>query len=190
MAERLTEAERRKVRKPMLWIGLASITMTFAGLTSGYVVSRSSLIPDNRWLEFSLPHEFYYATVAILLSSLFMVLAKRTVKQSKSPMPWLVAALLGAFAFVFLQLLGANTLVEQGLYFSGSSTSVSWVYVIAGLHWFHVVSGIIVLIVTIYQAQKGNYTSKSHYGLDLSAIYWHFLDLLWIYLFCFLAFIR
>lgn len=187
---KLTEAERRKVRKPMLWIGLASITMTFAGLTSGYVVSRSSLLPDNRWLQFELPIEFYYATGVILLTSVFIILAKRSVKGGSNPSMWLWMALLSAFAFVFLQYYGANSMVNSGLFFAGTSSSVSWVYVIAGLHWLHVVSGIIVLMVTVHQAQKGKYTSSSHYGLDLSAIFWHFLDALWIYLFCFLAFIR
>ncbi len=186
----LTRDEKRRVRKPLLWIGIASITMTFAGLTSGYVVSRSALLPQNNWLQFNLPAQFYWATGVMLLSSLFMVWAKRQVKQGKSATGGLVLALLCGLTFVFLQLMGAQALVDKGLHFTGTNTAVSWVYVIAGLHWLHIVSGLIVLMVTIYQSQKGVYTSTGHEGLDLSAIYWHFLDLLWIYLFIFLAFIR
>jgi cytochrome c oxidase subunit 3 len=186
----LTKEEKRKVRKPMLWIGLASIAMTFAGLTSGYVVSRSSLIPTNKWLQFELPHVFYYATAAIVFSSICMFWAQRQAKADKSTNLPIILALAGGLSFVYLQYVGAQDLISRGLYFSGGSSSVSWVYVIAGLHWLHVVSGIIVLLVTLIQSLKGAYTSNDHYGLDLSAIYWHFLDLLWIYLFFFLAFIR
>ncbi len=186
----LTKEEKRKVRKPLLWIGLASIVMTFAGLTSGYVVSRSSLMPNNKWLQFELPQAFYYATAVILFSSVCMVWAGRQAKADKSPSLPLFLALLAGVSFIVLQLYGGQELIDRGLHFSGGSTSVSWVYAIAGLHWFHVVSGIIVLLVTFIQSLKGAYTSKDHYGLDLSGIYWHFLDLLWIYLFFFLAFIR
>lgn len=193
MAELLPH-EKRKVRKPLLWIGMASIAMTFAGLTSGYVVSRSALLKESKWLEFALPVPFYIATVAIILSSVAMIWAKSAVAKGDQQklVSSLWAALLLGIVFLVFQVLGAKDLLDRGLYFTGvgSSTSVSWVYVIAALHWLHVVSGIIVLIVTLNQAGKGNYKPDDHQGLDLSAIYWHFLDALWIYLLLFLAFIR
>lgn len=177
-----------------MWIGLASIVMTFAGLTSGYVVSRSALLADNRWLQFELPAEFNWATGAIVLSSLSMIWAYLAVKkESKSQLVVsLVVTLILGIVFLALQLLGAQDLLSRGLYFTGkgSNTAVSWIYVIAGLHWMHVVSGLIVLVVTIVQASKGAYTKDDHQGLSLSSIYWHFLDALWIYLFLFLVFIR
>lgn len=178
----------------MLWIGMASIVMTFAGLTSGYVVSRSALLLDNRWLEFALPAAFYVATAVMLLSSFSMVWAKSAIKKGNLSglKRALGITLLLALAFVFLQLYGAVDMIDRGLFFTGpkSNSAVSWVYIIAALHWLHVISGIIVLIVTLIRARKGAYTSADHYGLDMSAIYWHFLDVLWIYLFLFLAFIR
>lgn len=190
----LTKAEKRKVRKPLLWVGMASIAMTFAGLTSGYVVSRSALLVDNRWLQFALPTEFYLATAAIVLSSLGVIWARSAAKKDDQKQLLLALWLsLGmGLIFVLLQYLGWNDLVERGLFFTGpkSNTAISWVYIITFLHWLHVISGLIVLGVTVNQARKGKYTSADHQGLDLSAIYWHFLDGLWIYLFLFLAFIR
>lgn len=190
----LTPSEKKKVQKPLLWIGLASITMTFAGLTSGYVVSRSSLIADNRWLEFSLPPQFTWATYAMLISSLTMILAHRAAKRNNQNMlTGFLALTLGlGLAFVGLQYAGAENLLNRGLFFTGekSNTAVSWVYVIAALHWLHVISGIIVLIYTLVKAGRGKYNAKNYQGLTVSAIYWHFLDALWLYLFLFLSFIR
>ncbi len=190
----LTLEQKRKVRKPLLWIGMTSISMSFAGLTSGYMVSRSALLADDRWLEFILPQAFTYATIAIVLSSITMVIAGRQKrKQNKGAMvKALIATLILGLAFVVLQILGAIDLLDRGLFFTGpeSNTAISWVYVISFLHWLHVISGIIVLFVSLRQAIKGTYDDVNHQGLSLSAIYWHFLDALWIYLFLFLLFIR
>lgn len=191
---KLTLEEQKKVQKPLLWIGLASIVMTFAGLTSGYVVSRSSLLADNNWLQFALPQEFTFATIAIVLSSILMVLAVNSAKRGKPTQvsAYLWVTLLLGFSFITLQLYGWQDLLNRGLFFTGpkSNTAISWVYVITVLHWFHVISGIIVLFFTIYKASKNKYTPTNYQGLVVSGIYWHFLDVLWIYLFLFLSFIR
>lgn len=190
----LSKADRSKVRKPLLWIGIASIIMTFAGLTSGYVVSRSSLLTENRWLQFALPTEFYWATAAIVLSSIALFLAKRAVKKNnqtglKAGL-WLTTIL--GLGFAVLQYRGWISLMDQGFFFTGegSSNSVSWVYVLTFLHWLHILSGLIVLLVTLGQSYKNAYSSEEHIGLDMTSIFWHFLDVLWIYLFFFLVFIR
>lgn len=193
MAELLPE-QKRKVRKPLLWIALASIVMAFAGLTSGYVVSRSALMAESRWLVFALPQEFYYATAVIILSSLTLIWALRSAKHNKSSQIvsalWLTLIL--GIGFAVLQVLGWLSLVDQGYFLTGenSNTAISWVYVISFVHWLHVISGLITLLVTLIMAYKGRYTADSHLGLSLTSIYWHFLDGLWIYLFAFLVFIR
>lgn len=189
---KLTAAEKKKVQKPLLWIGMASIVMTFAGLTSGYVVSRSALIEDNRWLEFALPPQFAYATAAILLSTLTMIMAVSMAKKSmtKQSAVYVLASLLLGIAFLVLQWEGAKDLMDRGLFFTGGNSASSWVYVIAALHWAHVLSGIIVLFYTWLRARKGAYTKEDYQGLTVSAIYWHFLDGLWLYLYLFLLIIR
>lgn len=190
---KLSAADKRKVQKPLLWIGLASIVMTFAGLTSGYFVSRSALAADNRWLEFALPQEFFYATVALLLSSLTISLAKRSIRQNAIGQAGiLTGTTLGlGLAFLILQLLGASDLIDRGLFFTGGNSASSWVYVIAGLHWVHAVSGILVLAYTWYRVSILKvHTPTDHQGFSVGAMYWHFLGGLWVYLYLFLYFIR
>lgn len=193
MAELLPE-QKKKVQKPLLWVGLASITMTFAGLTSGYVVSRSSLLADNEWLQFALPQEFTWATVVILLSSITMIWAVNRFKRSYAGTGlWaLVITLLLGFSFAFLQYYGWQDLLDRGLFFTGpkSNTAISWVYVITFLHWLHLISGLLVLLFTLHKARTGKYTAENYQGVVVSGIYWHFLDGLWLYLFLFLSFIR
>ncbi len=188
----LSIEEKRKVRKPLLWVGIASIIMTFAGLTSGYIVSRTALLAENSWLIFELPVHFYWSTAAIVLSSITMAWAKSSAKkdQSKNVQVALLLTLALGLLFTWFQYLGSQDLVLRNLNFVGVNTAVSWVYVIAGLHWLHIISGIIVLIVTFLRSLNGAYSSADHHGLDISAIYWHFLDLLWLFLFLFLVFIR
>lgn len=191
---RLTAQEKQKVRKPLLLIGLASIVMTFAGLTSGYVVSRSALLADSQWLQFALPPQFYWATGVIVVSSITMFMAFRAAKsnnQSGIKNALLVTFLLG-LTFAFLQYLGWQDLIDRGLYFTGegSNTAISWVYVITALHWLHVIAGLIVLGVTLVKANAGAYNQEHYQGLSMASIFWHFLDILWIYLFLFLVFIR
>lgn len=190
----LSVEDKRKVQKPLLWIGIASIIMTFAGLTSGYVVSRSALRAESIWIEFPLPGEFTIATVFILLSSVTVFLANKSIKSNKQSQTKIVLAisLVLGFGFVLAQYLGWQSMVEQGMFFTGpeSNTAYSWVYVITVLHWLHVISGIIVLLFMLVKASLGKYTGENYQGLTVGATYWHFLGVLWLYLFLFLSFIR
>jgi cytochrome c oxidase subunit 3 len=189
---KLTAADKRKVQKPLLWVGLASITMTFAGLTSGYIVSRGALVAENRWLEFGLPDQFLYATYAILASSLTMILAKKAIKDNNKGLASILMGLtffLGV-AFFQLQIYSAGDLVDRGYNFVGGNTAASWVYAIAGMHWLHVLSGLLVLAFTWFKLAKGSYTAEDHQGLSVASNYWHFLDILWLFLYLFLYFYR
>ncbi len=178
----------------MLWVGMASIVMAFAGLTSGYIVSRSSLMAENRWLKFALPHEFHLATIAVVVSSISIMWGKSARKKGSqsSLRVGLMVTLAFGLAFAFLQFLGWKNMVDQGLFFTGpeSNTAASWVYVITLLHWLHIIAGLIVVIVTLYQENTGAYKKNDHQGFDLAATFWHFLAGLWLYLLLFMAFIR
>jgi len=177
----------------LLYIGIGSIVMTFAGLTSGYVVHRSAKLADNGWIEFPLPVEFAYASLAIILSSATMILASRSLKIDKvnrAGQLTLISLILG-LVFLVLQLKGGGSLIDQGYFFTGGNSASSWVWVIAGLHWIHALSGILVLAYTWYRtAIKKVHSAKEYQGFRASALYWHFLDALWLYLYVFLLFIR
>lgn len=198
MDEKLANAQlkeqRRGAAKPMLWVGIASMIMAFAGLTSGYVVSRSKLVSDGNWLTFALPDVFYYSTAAIFLSSITMFLALRFAKNkahSKSTLMLVITLLLGV-VFALLQFVGWQNLHNSGVFFTGagSNPAGSWVYAITFFHILHLVSGLVVLIVTTIKSSKGAYSQGDTLGIEMASIFWHFLDILWIYLFFFLLFIR
>lgn len=193
MVDAALKEQRRKAAKPLLWVGIASMAMAFAGLTSGYVVSRSALMESQAWLQFAIPNAFYYSTAIILLSSATVVMAVRSARaQSGQATLWLTVTLVLGLTFAALQYWGWNELVAQNIYFTGpeSNTAGSWFYVITMFHMAHMAAGIISLIVTTVKSQMGKYSNGDILGVEMAAIFWHFLDILWIYLFLFLAIIR
>lgn len=179
---------RRKSAKPLLWVGMVGILMAFAGLTSAYLIRHS----DSDWVSFELPDSFFISTASILLSSIALILAKGAVKKDKlSQVKQFVGlSLIFGLGFVVAQFYSYGVLVENGYYFTGSNISSSFLYVLTGFHLAHVISGIIVLIVLLVRSLMEKYTAEEHLGLSLGATYWHFLDVLWIYLLLFLLFIR
>jgi len=174
----------------MLWISMISMTMMFAGLTSAYVVSRSR----EDWVSFELPSAFYISTLFILASSLAFYLSKRSLMKGDQgrTTSLLTLTLLLGLGFVFYQFTGFSQLIEAGLYTTGPQSNVasSFLYVITATHLLHIFAGIIVLVRVLYRNMTGRYSVASHLGFSLSAIFWHFVDALWIYLFIFFSFIR
>ncbi|CAI8261109.1 MAG: Cytochrome c oxidase subunit 3 [Flavobacteriia bacterium] len=190
----LTAEEKKKVKKPFLWIGIASMFMAFAGLTSGYVVSRKALLQSNLWMEFALPNWFLYSTVVIGLSSVTMVLASRMINRDDTPNATRMIGITFGLGLLFLvfQYAGWQDLIDRGIYFTGkgSSTSGSWVYAITFFHLLHILAGLISLAKTANSCSRGKYSRQKKLGFELAAIFWHFLGALWLYLFLFLLFIR
>lgn len=174
--------------KIVLWVGIASIIMLFAGLTSGYVVRQA----EGNWQQFEIPQAFYFSTGFIVLSSLTMLLASQSIKKNNKAglRLWLIVTLGLGLAFIFSQFLGYNQLVQQGIYFTGGNVSGSFFYVITGLHIAHLAGGILSLVFTSAKALLNKYDAQNYLGVSLCGIYWHFLAILWIYLFVFLAAIR
>ena len=181
---------RKKSAKPMLWVSMISMVMFFAGLTSAYVIS----MRRDDWVTFELPDAFYISTVLIILSSITISISQRLIKKEKRELS--IAFLLITFAlgiaFVWQQYAGFEDLRSAGLFFTGptSTVSTSFIIGISLMHAFHVFAGIIVLLVVIYNHFNHKYTSDDLLGFELGGIFWHFIDVLWIYLFFFFYFIR
>ena len=182
--------KHRRARKMMLLFYLLSITMTFAGLTSAYIVSKAR--PD--WLkDFELPDYFIISTLIILSSSITMWLAKKNVKKklvSKTSF-WIAITFLLSIFFFLSQFLGFQELINKGYYFTGAQSTVttSFLYVLALLHLLHVFAGVIVLIVVFVNNKNKKYNDET-LGFELAETFWHFLGFLWLYLFVFLYFFR
>ncbi|MDO5979443.1 cytochrome c oxidase subunit 3 [Flavivirga spongiicola] len=185
------EEKNSRAKKMMLWFGIISLIMSFMGWTSAFIVSSSR--PD--WLkDFELPNAFLISTVVIIISSLSFILAKKALKDGNRSATtlWLVVTLILGIIFIFNQFLGFQQIIDLGYNFTGptSNVTMSYIYLIAIVHILHVVVGLFCLLIVIYNHFKQKYDITKMLGLELAATFWHFIDILWVYLFLFLYFIR
>ena len=184
------EELKEKTKKALLWLGIVSIIMLYAGLTIGYIVREMS----GKWLHFELPALFWLSTAIILISSVTMNWAVMAAKQNdlkKIKIAIGITLFLG-FGFAYSQFAAWHVLISNNIFFTGvkSNAAGSFLYVITGVHLLHLFGGLICLSVVLTKSFLGRYSAENMLGLKLCAIYWHFLDALWIYLFLFLYFIR
>ncbi|MCJ7465857.1 MAG: cytochrome c oxidase subunit 3 [Maribacter sp.] len=185
------EEKNERAKKMMLWFGIASLLMAFAGWTSAYIVSSTR----EDWIhEFSLPSSFYFSTLTILVSSITYIFAKKAVKENRIKIAanWLWATLVLGIAFILLQINGFSQMVALGYYFTGPTSNIkmSYIFLIAVVHIVHVLAGIISLIVVLHNENKGKYSPNDMLGLSLGATFWHFLDFLWVYLMIFMLLVK
>ena len=184
-----SQQKNKRAKKMMLWFGIVSLIMSFGGLTSAFIVSSSR----EDWLnDFELPTAFFISTIIITFSSLVFIAAKKALLKQKYLLSQ--SLVLGVFvlglAFIYNQFLGFNELIISGYNFTGptSNITMSYIYIIAVAHILHVIAGLISLAVVIVNHFKKQYTPASKLGFDIASTFWHFIDLLWVYLFLFLYF--
>ncbi len=186
-----TIEKQKRAKKTMMWFGMVSMTMTFAGLTSAYVVSKTR----QDWLtDLVFPNAFIFSVLVIITSSLSLYLVKKAIENDKRGLAtsMLLTTLGLGVLFVYMQFQGFADIMSQGYYFTGPSANIvpTFLYIIVVLHIVHVIVGLIVLLVVIYNHFKQKYKTGQTLGLELGAMYWHFVDVLWVYLFLFLYFVR
>lgn len=170
-----------------LWVGIGSILMMFAGLTSAYIVKRN----QANWVTFELPQFFWYSTVAIVLSSGTVFLALRAFKEREMAKyrKRMAATIILGVLFIVLQTMGFQQMWAKGITLQ-ANVSYSFLYVIVGLHGAHVISGVLALVVVFAKGFNSKTRSYSIVPVELVSTYWHFVDILWIYLLIFLMMIR
>ena len=186
----VSTSQKRRIHphKFTMWIAIGSIVMMFAGLTSAYIVKSS----QAGFQEVKTPQVFWYSTVAILLSSLTIQMALRSFKQremNRYRQLMAVTMILGV-TFIALQWNGFMQLWNSGTQFTGVAGAGQFLYVIFGLHALHVLGGAIALLVMFIKAFFGRTKTYSSTGVEVMATYWHFVDVLWIYLFLFFIVIK
>ncbi len=184
-AENAGERKRLHPHKFTLWVGIGSIIMMFAALTSAYIVREA----QHNWLEFTLPKVFWYSTAVIIASSISLHLAVkafRSRERNRFRSLLLVTALLGIL-FGILQVSGFYDLYNRGVAIigKGSNPSASFLGIITGLHVLHVLGGIVALLVILVRSYSKKIKSYNSTPVEIFSIYWHFVDILWIYLFIF-----
>ena len=175
-------------KKFIVWLFIVSIVMIFASLTSAYIVRQA----EGNWKVFEMPPIFMYSTIVLLASSAtmhwgFMSAKKDEFRNVKIAIS--VTLLLGLI-FLYMQLKGWKELVHEGIFFSFGNPSESFLYVLTGLHAFHLLSGLIFIIIVLISSFRQNIHAKSLAQYEMCATYWHFLDGLWLYLYVFLMFNR
>lgn len=182
-----THQQKIHPHKFTLWLAIGSIIMMFAGLTSAYIVKGE----QPGWTTVVVPKIFYYSTAVMLISSLTMQIAlksfkERNMKQYRSLLT--VTAVLG-IAFIGMQLIGFKDLFQSGVKLEGGSGAGQFLYIIFGLHSLHVLGGAVALLIMFFKAFSAKIRSYNTVPVEVVSIYWHFVDLLWIYLFVFFLWI-
>jgi len=171
-----------------MYLAMASIIMLFAALTSAYIVRRSA----GNWLEFILPSIFYWNTLVILASSVTLHTSWLSFKRGKQGAYrlFLIATFVLGILFVVLQYIGWQQMTAEGLYLQ-VNPSASFIYVISGVHAAHIIGGVGALVVAMAHAIKLKFevTEIRKHRFELIVIYWHFVDLLWLYLLVFFVMI-
>jgi cytochrome c oxidase subunit 3 len=182
-------AQRKKIHpyKFTLWVGIGSIIMMFAGFTSAYIVKRE----QPGWIGFSMPVIFWYSTGVMLLSSIVMQLSLAAFKnRDMGKYRNLIAITTGlGILFIVLQVIGYWQLNRMGVKVEGSGGGVFFI-IIFGLHALHVLGGIITLLVLFFRALSSRVRNYNTVPVEVAATYWHFVDLLWVYLFVFFILIQ
>ena len=191
MTQNEEKVKKERSAKLILLFAMVSMTMMFAGLTSAFVVSKSRA----DWLkDFQLPTAFYWSTFVILSCSLTFFLAKKAIKKDnfRQTTIMLLSTLLLGILFVILQFAGFGQIVAGGYYFTGQASSITttFLYVVTVMHLLHLAGGLISLLIIIYNHFKQKYNASQTLGIELGAMYWHFLDILWVYIFLFLIFFK
>lgn len=180
------DKQNLKARKFLMWLFVISSFMMFAALTSGFIVYTAG--NAERGIKVLLPQAFMYSTVIIVLSSLTMHLAYLSAKQlefNKQKLYIILTILLGILFFIS-QYYAWVVLYNSGAYFVNYNASQSFIYVFTGAHLLHILAGIIMLIYTLTGKIRNIPQSRNLFRLEVTSIFWHFIDILWIYLYVFL----
>jgi cytochrome c oxidase subunit 3 len=186
VADRIREPRETLSMNPKkftLWLFLVSIIMIFASQTSAYLVRRA----EGNWLEFEIPQIFIYSTIVLIASSISMHWAYLCAKKDNSASLKIAISITFVLGTLFLamQFVGWTDLVKENVYFVGNPSG-SFFYVFTGLHGFHIISGLFVLIYCLIGVFNSKIHSKRLNRIEIASTYWHFLDILWIYLYVFL----
>lgn len=188
----MESATRRNKIHPLklaLWVAIASLVMMFTALTSAYIVRQSA----GNWLEFDIPNIFYWNTLVIIVSSLTLHGSYEAYKRGAlaAYRGLMIVTFVLGILFLVMQYLGWEELSAMGVPLK-TNPSGDFVYAISGLHGLHILGGLGILLVGLLVAFFRPYkvTPVRTLRFELSLTYWHFVDVLWLYLIIFLSIYR
>jgi cytochrome c oxidase subunit 3 len=191
------EAFRMNPREFVLWLLIVASIMLFAAFTSAYILHRKDGLANNQWIQFDLPVQFTYSLIIAALSSVFMLLSFRAAKNDEISRnrSFLAITLVLGIAFCLLQYSGWKYLTSIGLPFVPQEDmvggiSASFLYVVTVFHFLHVIGGLLLLAIALFRSFRLQVHRKDLLFIRITNTYWHFVGVLWIYLFLFLYFAR
>ena len=173
-------------KKFNMWIFIFTSFMFFAALTSGFIVYIGG---RSNALNLTLPSVFGYSTAVLVISSITLFIAsKATVRlQFERQRLFLWITLFLGIVFLVLQVYGWYLLsYKMQVYFTNTNAAQSFIYVFTLTHLIHIIAGLLLLANTLIGSYKNIPQVKNLFGMEMSAIFWHFVDIIWIYLYVFL----
>ncbi|MGN6182012.1 MAG: cytochrome c oxidase subunit 3 [Mucilaginibacter sp.] len=172
-------------KKFNMWIFIFTSFMLFAALTSGFIVYVGG---KAHGINVELPHSLLYSTIVIFVSSITLFFGSRAAKaldkDKQRRFLWITLVL--GLAFLGLQVYALSTLIKMGVYFINPNAAQSFIYVFIAAHFVHIIAALLLLINTIRRSYQNIPQVKNLYNMEMTAIFWHFLDIVWIYLYVFL----
>jgi cytochrome c oxidase subunit 3 len=174
-----------KPKKFVVWLFVVASTIMFGGFTSYYIVFAAS---KGKGHGLVLPDVFIYSTAVLIASSICLFMASKALKKAniggQKLFLWSTLAL--GIVFAYLQVDAWGTLFRTGAAFVNNNAAISMIYVVSGLHLLHIFAGLCFVSASLSGAYAGLSLEKSKFRMDVAAIFWHFIDILWIYLYVFL----
>ncbi|MEO5912269.1 MAG: heme-copper oxidase subunit III [Pelobium sp.] len=173
-------------KKFVLWLFMVSSIIFFAGLTSGFIVYSGDGVGKS--LNVPLPKIFIYSTIVIIISSFTMHWSYNQAKRLKftnQKIGLWITFLLGIL-FISMQVYGWSVWTNLGIYFINSNASISFVYVFTLTHIVHIIAGLVMIITALISSYRRLPNVTNLFRMEIASIFWHFVDILWIYLYVFL----
>jgi cytochrome c oxidase subunit 3 len=174
-----------KPKKFVVWLFVVSSTIMFGGWTSYYIVFAAS---KGKGHGLVLPDAFMYSAVVLIASSVFLYLSSRALrngnKSSQQLFLWITLAL--GLVFGYLQFEGWSSLYQSGAALINNNAAISLIYIVSGFHLLHILAGLCFILNSLIGSYKDIPIEKAVYRQEITAIFWHFIDILWIYLYVFL----
>lgn len=178
-------ASSSKAKKFILWLFVVSSTIMFGGFTSYYIVFAAS---KGKGHGLVLPDLFIYSTAVLVLSSICLFLAAKAVRkqnvQTQKIFLWVTLVL--GITFGYLQVDAWSALYRSGAAMVNNNAAISMIYIVSGMHLLHIFAGLCFISSSLWGAYTKVSTEKAVYRIEIASIFWHFIDILWIYLYVFL----
>jgi len=188
MTTRIQQEDRQNLgaKKFAMWLFIFTSFMFFAALTSGFIVYSGG---KGHGLDVILPQAFMYSTAVLILSSLTLVVASRAAKRlefkKQRQFLW-ITFFLGVTFFVIQVYAWYILTYKMGVYFINPNASRTFIYIFSGMHLLHVIAALVVLLNAIRGAYRNIPQVKNLFKMEITSIFWHFLDIIWIYIYVFL----